>query len=106
MSKVTQDLAAYQNPEISATGTQQAFAGPGSSTLTGLAEAQANPPGTVKTELYGGDLIGQPGIDLEQGFAKEALEGANARQDSDGTNYVGNPFEREGFLTPGLGYDR
>lgn len=102
MSTVTKDLAAYQNPETSSTDSQQAFSGKGSSSLRALTEAQANPAGTVKTELYGG----QTDVDLVKGFSLETIEGAGERQDSDGTNYVGNPFEREGFLTPGLGYDR
>lgn len=70
-----------------------------------LTAAQSVEAGKAKTELYGGSLVGTSDEAVSRGFASEKLD-TSGRQDSDGTNYVGNPFEREGFLTPGLGYDR
>lgn len=106
MSTVTKDITAYQDPETSTSAGQQAYSGNGSSSLNDLTSAQVAQSEKIKTELFGGSMVGGEGVDLVRGFAPEQLDGANERQDDDGTNYVGNPFEREGFLSPGLGYSR
>jgi hypothetical protein len=47
---------------------------------------------------------------LRRGYAKfDALDGVDAparREDDDGTNYVGDPYERGGFLTRPQGWER
>lgn len=70
-----------------------------------LTAAQSVEAGKAKTELFGGSLVGTSDEAISRGFAPETLD-TSGRQDDDGTNYVGNPFERDGFLKPGLGYSR
>lgn len=57
--------------------------------------------------LYGGTVLGDASeSDLQKGFTRQVLDDAGERKDDDGTNYVGNPYSRDGFLDPGLGYSR
>ena len=71
-----------------------------------LTAAQDMPNEQAKFDTAGAYLGGASPSEVKQGFIKESLSDENQHQDEDGTNYVGNHYEREGFLPPGLGYSR
>lgn len=43
--------------------------------------------------------------DMHRGFTAESMS-TEGRMDADGTNYVGNQYEREGFMEPVSKYSR
>ena len=45
--------------------------------------------------------------DLEQGFTVETVKkDPNSREDSDGSTYTGNPYDRGGFADRPMGWQR
>ena len=75
------------------------------SPLNEISQAQQVKNEQASFDTYGAENIGVSPAELKSGFATETLP-VGVREDDDGSTYVGNPYEREGFLTPGLGYSR
>lgn len=71
--------------------------------LKEISDAQKTPNEAAKTDTFGADLTGFPAGDLKKGFVKEST---SQEGDECGNTTVGNHYEREGFLAPGLGYSR
>lgn len=67
--------------------------------LNEITDAQKTPNQAASYGTYGAENLGVSPADLKSGFTKESM---SQPSDQEGNTTDGNPYERQGFLSPVL----